>query len=172
LKINCFQIPFYVEDIDIDKIQLSNTDFKETWLSKTLSSYSFKNFITKETHEYLLNLLHRMLSEDIKEEFKIKLINIWQNIYKNKSYQEKHIHVHSHFSFIIYKKIKNSNTVFINPANKLIESFYSESKVNMMGVNVESNFKQNQIVLFPSFIEHMVKPCDDSETISGNIYIQ
>ena len=47
-----FKIPVFIGNINIDKINLKNQNFKKTWLSETSSSYreSFSN-VTKMEKE-------------------------------------------------------------------------------------------------------------------------
>ena len=172
MKINSFSVPFYVEKIDINKIQLKNENFKKHWFSQTTTSFPFINKITVETESYLKNLFIKILKEDIKTNFDVALSNIWENRYSDNSFQEKHIHPQSHFSFIIYKKVKKSNTVFFNPGHNLIVSFYGDLKIKMFDEYLESNFHENDMVVFPSYIEHLVKPNSESTTISGNFKIK
>ena len=88
-------------------------------------------------------------------------------------FQENHIHVCSDFSFIIFKNIEESRTVFIAPNKYLIESFYNKKFL-------ESYFKKefylklrkDQIVIFPSFLEHLVQKTKKSTTVSGNLLLK
>ena len=171
MKLNCFAVPFYISTIDPNKIKIKNGDLVAAGYSNTLTSFYSKNFITKECHDYLLKVFKELLSEDIKKDFNVEISNIWENKYIENSYHEKHIHPKSHFSFIIYKRIEKSNTVFYNPIDKLLQSFYCDLEIDLFDLFVESNFKQNQIILFPSFVEHMLKPNSNSETIAGNILL-
>tara|TARA_R100001509_G_scaffold24999_1_gene13073 strand:- start:193 stop:729 length:537 start_codon:yes stop_codon:yes gene_type:complete len=174
MRIDIFKLPIYIDNIDCKKINLTNVDFKKTWLSKTESSYNFKNYLSEESAKYLLTKIANLISGNIKKSFRLNLINIWQNNYKSFDYQEKHIHTQSYFSFIIYKDIDESKTVFFNPANNLLQAFYNPSFLensNFFNLEFEPKCAKNQIIVFPSFLEHMVKKHDNSVTISGNINI-
>ena len=113
MKLNIFSIPLYIANIDINKINLVNEKFEETWLSETSSSHNFKNTLDNNSINYLLQKIGSLLSEDIKGKFKINLTSIWQNNYKENDFQERHTHAGSHFSFIIFlKKLMNQEQFF------------------------------------------------------------
>ena len=173
--INLFEIPIYIGEIDLKKIKLKNNKLEKTWISDTSSSYKksldqdIQNVIDKDSSSYLLKSIVKLLEEKQQEKFKIFLINIWENIYKNKDFQEPHIHTKSDFSFIIYKKVekKGGKTLFFNPSRNFIEPF---SNISYMYAKTFQPFcKEGQIILFPSFLEHMVLKTSNQHTFSGNI---
>ena len=174
MKLNLFSIPIYISNIDLDKIKLKNIKVKRQWLSGTESSHDCRNEITEDTRAHILQTIIKLLNYDIHKPYELVLSSIWQNNYKNNDYQERHAHPGSHFSFIIYKKVKQSNTVFFNPFLQLMESYYRKTHV-VKTVLIDSTFKvecrEGQIVVFPSFLEHMVLKHNNSVTISGNIDI-
>tara|TARA_R110000744_G_scaffold269950_1_gene383236 strand:+ start:97 stop:633 length:537 start_codon:yes stop_codon:yes gene_type:complete len=175
MKINLFEINIYIDNIDCSKINLQNENFKKNWPSQTQSSHSFQNKLDDDSQFYLINKIGILLKNQILKDFKISITSIWQNDYIKNDFQEKHIHPHSHFSFIIYKKVDESKTVFFNPAEKLIQSFYPEdliNKTNFFKLDFQTKCRENQMVLFPSFLEHMVKKNSNCSTISGNIVIE
>ena len=96
-----------------------------------------------------------------------------ESIMKNNDFQEKHIHTYSDFSFIIYKKIEESKTVFIAPHSYITESFYAKKFLKQyFQTDFQPKCRENQIVIFPSFLEHMVKKTSNALTISGNISVK
>ena len=151
MKLNIFSIPLYIANIDINKINLVNEKFEETWLSETSSSHNFKNTLDNNSINYLLQKIGSLLSEDIKGKFKINLTSIWQNNYKENDFQERHTHAGSHFSFIIFKKIDESRTVFLNPIEDLITSYYNGSNLNIFEQVYTPECRQGQIILFLVF---------------------
>ena len=168
--INLFEIPIFIGNIDSKKIKLKNQSFKSIWVSETNSSFNNKNpqeTIENESVLYLLNIVIKLLEEKINYPFEIDLKNIWENQYNKDDYQEPHIHTKSDFSFIIYKEGEEGKTLFFNPSRNFIEPF----------VNIKTMFqktfmpkcKKDQIVIFPSFLEHMVLKCSNVKTISGNL---
>tara|TARA_R110000822_G_C15232506_1_gene485473 strand:+ start:63 stop:605 length:543 start_codon:yes stop_codon:yes gene_type:complete len=173
--VNLFEIPIYIGKINLKKIKLKNSKLEKTWVSDISSSYKknlnedIQNIIDKNSLSYLLNLIVKLFEEKQQEEFKIVLINIWENIYKNKDFQEPHIHIRSDFSFIIYKKVeeKGGKTLFFNPSRNFIEPFPNISY--LYAKTFQPFCKEGQIILFPSFLEHMVLKTSNQHTISGNL---
>lgn len=168
--INLFEIPLFIGNIDSKKIKLKNQYFKSQWVSKTNSSFNTQNTtesIEEDSALYLLNIIIKLLQEKINYSFKIDLQNIWENHYDKDDYQEPHIHTKSDFSFIIYKEGEEGKTLFFNPSRNFIEPF--ENISTMFQRTFMPKCKKDQIVIFPSFLEHMVLKCSDVKTISGNL---
>jgi len=172
MKLDLFSIPIFIANIDIEKLKIKNGSFKETWLSETISSHAEGDGIDEESSNYLLTIISKKLLTQLKKPFKINLTHLWENHYENNDFQERHTHPKSHFSFIIYKKIDKSNTVFFNPAEDLISSYYNSSGFNMFDTNFMPECREGQIIIFPSFLGHMVKKSNNSQTISGNVILE
>tara|TARA_R100001086_G_scaffold145788_1_gene77095 strand:+ start:18 stop:572 length:555 start_codon:yes stop_codon:yes gene_type:complete len=175
MKLDLFSVPIFIEDIDSSKINIKNENFKKTWNSETISSFNFTNTIQDKSAEYLLQIICNSLAPFFSKSFKIKILNIWENRYEVNDFQEKHMHPQSHFSFVIYKKVQEGKTIFFNPAINLIESYYPApyffESTNFFQLEYMPKCKTNKIVIFPSFLEHMVQKINNSITISGNITI-
>tara|TARA_R110002012_G_scaffold142111_2_gene299992 strand:+ start:549 stop:1085 length:537 start_codon:yes stop_codon:yes gene_type:complete len=174
MKLNLFSIPIYIGNIDVDKIVIENKGFKKTWYSKTESSYSYQNIVNQKSGEYILETINSLMGNDLPPHKTYKLLNIWENKYESGDFQERHVHAQSHFSFVIYKKIESSKTVFFNPSEKLMSSYYGEHFINNSNFFKEQfipQCRQGQIIVFPSFIEHMVQKHNNSKTIAGNVLI-
>ena len=175
MKLNLFSTPLYISNIDLDKIKIKNTKVKTQWLSETKSSHGCLNEIAEDSKSYILQTIVKLLNPDIHTPYTLFLQEIWQNHYKENDYQERHCHPGSHFSFIIYKKIKQSNTVFFNPSFSLIQSYYYGSP--LLNLPLFKNIfkvecREGQIVVFPSFLEHMVLKHSNSVTIAGNTILK
>lgn len=171
MRIDIFDIPIFIGNIDSDKIIIENQDFSKTWVSETKSSFFSENSkIKEESVVYLLKNISELLKEKIKNPFEINLKNIWSNKYEKNDYQEEHIHSGCHFSFIIYKDVKESRTVFLSAWKDLIGGWEMEDLFpNRFNVQCRSN----QICVFPSFVKHMVLRNNyPGETIAGNICIK
>lgn len=171
MRLNLFSIPIYIGDIDCDKIKINNKGFKSNWLSETHSSHSFPNEVDEDSAMYILQIIAKLIAEDFQFKSKLKLCSVWENHYKENDFQEPHIHTNSHLSFIIYKKVKVSKTVFIHPYANMLETFYGEMPVGAFKRIYQPECKSNQIVVFPSCLQHMVKKTSDSITIAGNLLI-
>jgi len=172
MKLELFSIPVYIDNIDCSKIKLKNVKFTKTWFSKTESSHDYVNELDEESNKYLLNKIWNLIYGDFNGLFEIKIKNIWENRYKKFDYQEAHNHPHAHFSFIVYKDIEESQTIFMNPAIDLIQPYYVDSlldKMNILKRSFKPSCRKNQIVVFPSFLQHMVLRHSNSVSIAGNI---
>jgi hypothetical protein len=174
MKIDLFSVPIWISNIDTSKINLEYDLLEKTWLSETESSYKSKNKISQESVDYLFKIIISILDETILRPYNLELRKIWENVYKSNDFQESHIHSGSDLSFVIYKKVINSNTIFINPNRFLVQSFYNDPIKRKLFANDEifqPKCRENQIVIFPSYLEHFVKKHDNSTTISGNLNI-
>jgi hypothetical protein len=175
MKLNLFSIPIYIDDIDCSKINIVSKNFEKTWMSETKSSHNFKNDLDNESLKYLYEKIWDLLKGDFNNNFKIILTNIWENHYIKEDYQEPHCHPQSHFSFIIYKKTNQSKTVFQSPNETTILGYYPKTifKItNMFSTRFKPSLKSNQIILFPSFLQHFVLKQSDATTIAGNLNIE
>ena len=138
-----FSTPLWIKDIDPKKLDLVSHNFKPSWLSETPSSFGDENNkMSREGMIYLKTQILQCLSE------------------------ERHMHVKSHFSFSIYEKLSRPQTIFYHPAHDMI---YATQVEDYISPYLEPKVKENQIVIFPSYVEHLVKRSHNSMTISGNI---
>ena len=169
--VDLFKIPIFIGNIDVEKINLKNSNFKKTWVSETPSTHeeSLKNLsnMEKENIGYLLETIITILEEKINYPFELNLLNIWENNYINNDYQEPHIHSNSDFSFIIYKDVKEGKTVFLNPIRNFLTIYDNIS--HMFDKIFMPKCKTGQIIIFPGFLEHMVLKSSKQKTISGNL---
>jgi|TARA_R100001463_G_scaffold72700_1_gene126560 hypothetical protein len=176
MKLNLFSIPIYISNIDVDRIKLINQTFEKRWLSETTSSHNAENLgIDPENAKYLLGCISKLISKDIKTGHSLELANIWENQYKENDFQEKHDHPFSHFSFIVYKDIDKSHTVFFNPSLKSMTSYYPPEildNFNGLDENFAPECRKGQLLVFPSFVDHMVRKHSNSITIAGNVLIK
>tara|TARA_R100000406_G_scaffold47687_2_gene32142 strand:- start:981 stop:1490 length:510 start_codon:yes stop_codon:yes gene_type:complete len=168
MRHDIFSTPVWVEKIEPDKIELTSKNFEKKFLSGSLSTLDTtmkNNKITDEGVKYLLDIILKNLSE--LGVTKISLSNIWRNKYQD-DFQDKHFHAGCHFCFVVYEKLKKPQTVFFHPAFDLL----SEKKLEeVITSNICPNLEENDIIIFPAYLKHMVKKCRDSITISGNINI-
>ena len=173
MKVDLFKIPIFIGEVDLNKIKINNINFHNQWLSNTESSHGFDNTLEKESNEYLCKIINSYLTDNFNHLIEVEITSIWQNNYKNNDFQESHIHAGNHFSFVIYKKVEKGKTIFLHPTRNLMQAFYPEhllEKLFPIGFTPEVN--QSNIVIFPSFLEHMVAKINNSVTIAGNIIIK
>ena len=165
MKLELFSVPVFIGNVDLKKVKLTS-EMGQAFPSKTPSSYNCKNTLDPESAKYLTNIIAALLKEKY-QRFTLRITNIWRNKYLNKDYQEPHIHVDSHLSFIIYEKVNSPHTIFYNPAKYLIDA--SQVTDTIVFRNFRPQLKQGQMIVFPSFVEHMVDTNSDQVTISGNL---
>ena len=167
--VNLFSVTVLIGIINLDKIKINNEKFENKWTSSTKTSHGFKNTLDTESQKYMGKKFAPLLETLLKKKFNLRLINIWENIYEKDSFQEPHTHGASHFSFIIYKKVNESQTVFFHPGKNAIQCsdtlyyFQTDQRLPLRG---------GQFIIFPSFLEHMVLPSNNQSTISGNLLVE
>ena len=169
MKIDLFSIPVFLKNIDIHSIDLKSESFEKRWLSNTLSSYKKTNQLKNESLNYLLKIIGESIVDTIPFEAELSLIDMWENRYDENDFQEKHIHNDSHFSFIIYVSGESSKTVLSAPNEYLIRSLDQD---NIFKTSLDIEARPGQILIFPSYLEHMVKPSTNTVTYSGNVRIR
>jgi|TARA_A100000172_G_C3043236_1_gene111339 hypothetical protein len=164
-----FETPIWIQNIEPQKLNLISTNFKKSWLSETPTSFSENeedNKMDEDGKKYLKSQVLFCLQDVGINDCEIS--QIWRNVY-NGDFQEKHCHVNSNFSFTIYEKLKTPQTVFEHPAHDMI---YATNVDKIFGTVFQPNVKENQMILFPSYLQHMVKKSFESMTISGNVHIK
>ena len=72
-----------------------------------------------------------------------------------------------YFSFIIYYESDKSHTVFNSPFSKLLEISNNELHDRIY----EPSLNNGDMIIFPSYLEHWVRPNSKNTTIAGNIDI-
>jgi hypothetical protein len=174
MKLDLFSIPIWTGNIDSEKVKLVEQNLQPTFGSEIKTTYteSDKKNIDPESLKYLYQVIKGLLAETVKIPFELRLINIWKNIYEDKDFQETHIHCGSDLSFVIYKDVVESNTVFVNPSLNLIAAYYVgyPIKKDILGVETFTpECRKNQIIIFPSYLEHFVKKTSNAVTVSGNL---
>jgi len=166
---NIFPNLIAIKHLDLSNLKVVGNKFKKTFESNVKTTLKGNTLFDKDSMNYLNIQLTETLSYLLKpycKNFVFNISDIWINRYDKKDYQGSHVHP-SDFSFIIYYKVDKSYTVFNSPIKSLLES-----KVNkVFNHDYETNFKQGDIIIFPSYLEHWVKPNSNNITISGNIKI-
>ena len=166
MRYEILPVSLFIGNIDLKKIKLTS-EMGKAFLSETPSSFYTKNTLDPESDKYLMMVIAGLLKEKY-QYFSINLKNIWKNRYTNNDFQEPHIHTDSSFSFIIYEKVGICHTIFYNPAKYLIEATPGAGDSIAMQ-HFKPQVRKGQIIVFPSYIEHMVNKNSDQATISGNL---
>jgi len=165
--------PTYIASkrIDVSKLNVITTEFKPTFESNIKTSIERgQTLLDEESMNYLNVQLTELLSNMLKPFCKTFVFNcdgIWVNKYENADFQGPHIHP-ADFSFIIYYDTDKSNTVFNSPMKKILEAGDGKN-IDIFQKTYEPNLKKGDMLLFPSFIEHWVRPNTNNKTIAGNI---
>jgi len=169
MKKEIFAIPIFEDTVDLDKINLPDVDTEPTWDSGVPSSFSTKLEVPEETYNHLSEIINKNLYEADLLGANAKFGHVWYNRYDKHHYQDAHLHPRCQWSFIIYVDIR-PKTSFLNPSMGLIQ--------NQMGNNLEAfpldykpDLEPGSIIIFPSFLMHMVNSGNEGTTISGNIYM-
>ena len=162
-----FASPFFLEPIDLDKVNLVSEDYQPTFLSGCPTTLGSDNF-TDESYQYVHGLIKECIGQFLEDEFVIG--QVWRNRYEKSDWQDPHIHSGSQWSFVIVESVEASRTVFMNPSRKLIMNQWA-----MYGTAISMDFIPNlpagNIIIFPSWIEHFVTSGNEGTTISGNVYL-
>jgi hypothetical protein len=157
------------KNLNLSKLKIVGQNFKKTFESKIKTTLNSRTLLSVESMNYLNIQLTNLLSYLMKpycKSFVFNVSNIWINKYDKHTYQGSHIHP-TDFSFIIYYKVNKSHTVFNSPVKNLLESI--DSKI--FNRDYEPNLKKGDMIIFPSYLEHWVKPNSNNITIAGNIKI-
>ena len=166
MKLELFSVPFFIGNVDLKKIKLDAT-MGEAYMSKTPSSFNRRNILDPESEQYLLSVIAELLREKY-QYFSVGFTGIWRNKYLNNDFQEPHIHLGHKFSFILYEEVVIPHTIFYNPAKYLIHATLGYDE-NFVLQHFKPQVRKGQIIVFPSYIEHMVNRNSDQVTISGNL---
>lgn len=168
MKYEIFSIPIFIDTVDLTKISIDEQPYEPCWLSNTPSSFGKDHQISDETITHLVEIFNRNLGELVGSNPRFG--KIWRNKYSRTDWQDIHIHPHCTWSFIIYESVTESKTVFMNPNYKDIQ--------NHLGMNLKEfpldfrpQLSTGDIIIFPSFLEHFVRPGSEGTTISGNLYM-
>jgi hypothetical protein len=166
---NLFPNLIATKNLDLSKLKIVGKKFNKTFESEIKTTLKGSTLFDIKSMNYLNIHLTDLLSYLLKPyclNFVFKLHDIWINKYDKKDYQGSHIHS-SDYSFIIYYKTNKSYTVFTSPVKNLLSMIDNRFIPNKF----EPNLKQGDIIIFPGYLEHWVRPNSNNITISGNIKI-
>jgi hypothetical protein len=170
MRQDLFSIPVFIDQVELDKIKITESPFESTWHSNTPSSYLHQPDIHPDTFDYLSSIIDRHLRSTGKY-INPTISAIWRNSYSVTDTQEVHIHAKYQWSFIIYETVAESKTVFLNPAWKSIEAQLGPYATSFP-MSWKPEVKAGTIVIFPSFLEHFVLAGNIGTTIAGNISLE
>ena len=165
-----FHTPCFIQEIDLDKVSFRDEDaeFSPSFMSGIPTTLR-KDELTQESYEYLHGIIGECIGRFSNDPFWIG--QTWRNRYEKNDWQDPHIHSGAQWSFIIYKSVEHSRTVFMNPARKTIMNQWG-MYMNTIPMDFVPIIPSGHIIIFPSWIEHFVMSGNEGETISGNVYLQ
>ena len=166
---NIFPNLIATKKLDLSKLNVTGKNFKNAFESGIKTSSHLNTSLDVKSMNYLNIQVYDLLSYLMKPYCKNFVFNIqgmWMNKYSKNDYQQTHIHP-SDFSFIIYYDVVKSYTVCNSPVKNLIDCCFND----FFNKDFEPNLKKGDIIIFPSYLEHWVRPNSSGMTIAGNIKI-
>lgn len=167
-----FATPIWVFEVDMDKIVVpyQPKDYKPTFESGLQTTYT-RQYVPQETYAYLRSVIAPALNS-MEDPWKtMKFVDVWRNRYEPHDYQATHLHPKVQWSFIIYEDVE-SKTIFMHPAHKLIQNQAHAIFTKDHEYIFEPKIPASHMILFPSWIEHQVRPGNSGHTIAGNIELK
>jgi hypothetical protein len=168
---NLFAIPIFEDVVDLDKIHIESKEYNTTWDSEINTSFGTEHNVSEETWIHLNEVVSRNINEIQCSYENARIDGIWRNVYTKNDYQDPHIHPHSQWSFIIYETVPESKTLFFNPSMKDIQNQICGNGTPQFPLDYKPKLKAGSIIIFPSFLMHMVTHGNEGSTISGNVYL-
>ena len=159
LNINTNLLRDYCFDYQNNK-ETRNRSNKGGWQSDNLPSDEGIIAYLKHTISAHLNIYSKKL-----EIRPLKVVEMWININNYKDYNTKHMHPRSIVSGVFYVKAPTNpgNLTLVNPSADLMDSclnpetdLKNKNTTNSAQAVIEP--RQNLLVMFPSWINHMVDP--------------
>ena len=171
MKKELFGIPNFEDEVDLDKIVLPDADLENTWDSGTPTTFGTQKVddVPQETWKYLSEVVERNLYYGECMGANPRFGHIWKNVYSKHDYQDVHIHPNCQWSFVIYVDTY-SKTSFLNPSMKDIQNQIG-NQVIQFPLDYKPDLGPGSIIIFPSFLMHMVNTGEGGTTISGNLYM-
>ena len=171
MKKELFGIPIFEDEVDLEKIVLPDAELENTWDSGTPTTFGTQKVddVPQETWKYLSEVVERNLYYGECMVANPRFGHIWKNVYGKHDYQDVHIHPNCQWSFVIYVDTY-SKTSFLNPSMKDIQNQIG-NQVIQFPLDYKPNLGPGSIIIFPSFLMHMVNNGVGGPTISGNIYM-
>ena len=169
MKKEIFAIPVFEDKVDLEKIKIPEMETEPTWDAGVPSTFSQKLPLQPEAYEHLSDIINKNLYDNNLLGMNPKFGHIWKNVYGKNDYQDVHIHPNCQWSFVIYVD-RYSKTSFLNPSIKDIQNQIG-NQVTQFPLDYKPNLGPGSIIIFPSFLMHMVNNGVGGTTISGNIYM-
>ena len=169
---NIFPNYIGIKNINLNNFTITTEKFKKSFESNIHTTLEESNlFSPKDIHYFnvqLTEIFSHIFKAMNKKTFVFNVKDIWTNIYNKNDFQGTHVHP-SDYCFILYYDVKKSSTVFNSPVKDLLES--RGSKINVFFTEYEPKCNKGDLLVFPGYLQHWVRPNSNSKTIAGNIKI-
>lgn len=172
MRKDLFAIPIFEDTVDLDKIKFEPEEYKPSWDSEITTSFGSNHDTPDETWEHLGEVISRNINQINCSYRNARIERIWRNVYEDHNYQDAHIHPHCQWSFIIYETVPVSRTVLFNPAFKEIQNQISHAGIPGFEIDYKPQLGPGSIIIFPSFLMHMVLHGNTGSTIAGNVKLE
>ena len=166
-----FGIPIFEDVVELDKFNdIPFAPLEPTWDSGVPSSFGTQKpeDVPMSVWEYLSQVERNLHPAELMGK-NARFGHIWKNVYQKHDYQDAHIHPHSQWSFVIYVDVE-SKTSFFNPSLHNIQNHFG-CTLPQFALDYKPRLKPGNMIIFPSFLMHMVNSGNEGTTISGNIYM-
>jgi len=169
MRKDLFAIPIFEDKVDLSKIHVESDAYSPTWDSGVNTSFGSNQSIPDETWEHIGEVVIKNINTIPCSYSNARIDKIWRNVYTERDYQDPHIHPHCQWSFIIYETVPESKTIFFNPSMRDIQNHMSHAGMPYFPLDYRPKLEQGSIIIFPSFLMHMVVHGNTGSTIAGNI---
>ena len=170
---NIFPNYIGIKNINLNNFTITTEKFKKSFESNIHTTLEESNlFSPKDIHYFnvqLTDIFSNLFKLNDISTFVFKVTGIWMNKYEVNDFQGTHVHP-SDYCFILYYDVETSSTVFNSPVKDIIES-RDPSPTNIFNKHYEPNCKKGDLLVFPGYLQHWVKPTSNAKTIAGNIKI-
>ena len=173
MKKEIFSIPIFEDTVELSKFEdIPFAPLEPTWDSGVPSSFGTQKpeEVPTTVWQYLSEVVERNLYPAQLMGKDARFGHIWKNVYQKHDYQDAHIHPHCQWSFIIYVDV-TSRTAFFNPSIHNIQNHIGCTNP-YFPLDYKPNLEPGSIIIFPSFLMHMVNSGNEGSTISGNLYME
>lgn len=166
MKLNAFSVPVYKTSIQFNCDKLNDYAYlmKSKYQGRQMSNTGWQ-FVMKEKLDIVEDIEKHVnvLANDIGFLPTQKVNQMWININGNKDFNVPHVHLNSHFSGVMYSKIpKNSGKLVFK--NGFEGMYYLWDNLKRKKTTEHNSYayeimpKENELYIFPSWLEHSVEP--------------
>ncbi len=171
MRFDKFSIPFFIDKVDLDQINIIDESQEPTFRAKLMTSYRTNKQVSNGTIAHLGEVISRNIDSIGVPYSEAEIVELWRNTYTNGDFQDPHIHPYTQWSFILYEDVDVSRTVFLNPYRHRVETQMAMYD-GYFGTDWRPELHTGDIIIFPSFVEHYVLNGGTGTTIAGNVSLR